>query len=114
MVGKDEQISSNKIKEIEVNQEVEQQIECVACPWNKQCIEPPMMTEEEVKAKMDEGKPEASMSQEEAEGKLMGGIVSALFFVGKDTEARICKVFANALRKSPDISNQIKAIMQAK
>ena len=87
---------------------VEQQIECLACPWNKNCIEPPVMTKEEVEAKMEEIKP----TKEEGEGKLLGGMMSILFFGGKDREAIVCPTFANVLRSSPDLSQRIKAIMR--
>ena len=90
---------------------VEQQIECTTCPWNKNCIEPPTMTEDEVKAKMEEAGPKQGMDREEGEKSMMSGMLTAMFFGGKDTEAKVCPVFANALRKSPELSEKIKAIM---
>ena len=33
---------------------VASQIECTSCPWNKNCIEPPPMTREEIEAKIKE------------------------------------------------------------
>ncbi len=91
---------------------VEQQIDCPTCPWNKNCIEPPTMTKEEVDAKVKEARPTPEMSGEQKEGVILSGMLSVMFFGGKDTESQVCPIFANVLRDSPELSQKIKALMQ--
>lgn len=91
---------------------MEQQVECATCPWNRNCIEPPVMTKEEVESKLEENRPKAGMDEKDAEGSLISGLMGAMFFSGKDREAIVCPVFANALRSGPEISQHIKAIMK--
>jgi len=86
---------------------LEQQLSCTTCPWNKYCIEPPVMTEEEVKAQIEKGK-----EGDDKETALFGGLINALVFAGKDREARICPIFAQALRSGPELSQKIKDIMK--
>ena len=97
-------------KEIEMNK-VEMQVKCSACMWNQMCVSPPAMTTAEVEAlvkkeelKMKEGKPEEAA---------IGTILTAMFFGGKDTEGRLCPVFAERLREGPELTNKIKEIMKA-
>ena len=92
---------------------MEQQIECSTCQWNQNCIEPPSMTEAEVKAKMDEASPSPD-NPEGVEKSMVSGLMSAMFFGGKDKETHVCLTFANALRSGPELTQQIKAIMQGK
>ena len=96
-----------------MNTKVEQQVECSTCPWDKFCIQPPSMTEEQVEAeiKKDRGgnDPEDPKARE---GAMIGGIMSALMFAGKDRECRACTTFITKLREGPELSNRIRAIMQ--
>jgi len=94
---------------------VERQVECATCPWNKNCIEPPSMTEAEVKAKLDESMPTKTDRIDEHEdiGKsLIGGLMTTLMFSGKDTECKVCPTFAAAMKSGPELSQHIKAFMQ--
>lgn len=91
---------------------MEQQIECSTCQWNQNCIDPPSMTEAEVKAKIDETKPKED--GENTGDSMMSGLMTAMLFSGKERESRVCLTFANALRSGPELTQQIKAIMQGK
>ena len=88
---------------------VERQVQCASCAWNRNCIEPPHMTEDEVKAQMEESKVEA---KEQGEAGLLGGLMSAMFFAGKDREATVCPVIADTLRDGPELSQYIKDYMR--
>lgn len=88
--------------------QVERQIECSTCPWNKNCIEPPSMTKEDVEKTVEEMEEKGGSK----EGKLMSGLMSALVFVGKDKECHACPVFIEKLRQSPELSMKIKEIMK--
>jgi len=89
---------------------IEQQIECKTCQWNKLCIEPPTMTKEEVEEKT---KPPELTKDDKGEGKLMGSMMSALFFAGRDKECTACSVFIDKLRSEPELSTKIKELMQS-
>ena len=97
-----------------IQNSITQQAECLACPWNKQCVQPPQMTEEEVKARIGLDKNPDSESKEDAEKSLFGGLLNAMMFGGKDKEAPVCPIFANALRAGPELTQKIKDIMQGK
>lgn len=89
----------------------EAQVQCVTCQWNKYCIEPPSMTKEEVEEKLNKSKEEV-IPEEGGTGKLLGGLMTTLFFSGKDLECKVCPVFAQQLRESPELSQKIKDIMK--
>ena len=89
---------------------LEQQVECSSCNWNKQCILPPSMTREEVEAKINEAKEPEDGSPPNAFKAMM--LVS--IFGTKDMEAHVCPVFADELRKSAEMSNEIKELMKSK
>ena len=91
---------------------VEQQVECLSCQWNKNCVEPPTMTKLEVEGKMAEMQPKPGATQEDSGKALFRGLTSALIFGGRDTQAQVCPTFANALRSGPELSQQIKSIMK--
>ncbi len=94
-------------------QGIEQQVECATCTWNKLCVEPPTMTKEEVDAKCRP--PDLSeVEREKAESTVMGGLMNALFFSGKDRECPACPVFIERLRESPDLTTHIKDFMKRK
>ena len=102
----------------------EQQVNCTTCTWNKQCIEPPTMTREEIEAKIDGEKllpePDSLASAEEREEweknsnkSLIGGLMSVMMFSGRDTECRVCPVLAEKLREGPAIPAIIKEYMKS-
>lgn len=93
---------------------LEQQLSCSTCPWNRNCVSPPTMTEEEVNKEIGiDEKPDVS-SKEAAEQSLFTGMFKAMVYAGKDKEAPVCPVFARALREGPEISQKIKEIMQGR
>ena len=69
-----------------IQNSITQQAECLACQWNKHCIEPPSMTTEEVKAKMEEAKDKVK-NDEDVGSAMMGSMLDAVLFGGKDREA---------------------------
>ena len=97
-----------------IQNSITQQAECLACPWNKQCVQPPTMTEEQVKAEIGLDKNPDNESREDAEKSLFKGMLGAMIFAGKDKEAPVCPIFANALRAGPELTQKIKGIMQGK
>jgi len=78
---------------------------CKDCPWHKMCIEPPSMTEEEIKQKLGDLEKEAK----DPFASLMG----AMIFGGKDRECLACPIFTQRLQESPKLAQKIKEIMQS-
>ena len=91
---------------------VSQQLSCSTCTWNQLCIHPPLMTTEEVKAKMEEELTKAREKQE-AEVAALGVMLSTILYAGKDLECTVCPVFAAKLRDSSDLSSKIKELMKS-
>ena len=90
----------------------EQQIDCATCPWNKLCIDPPVMTDEEVKAKIESEQMDKDKSKDDAERSVFTGLLSVLIFSGKDRDCRACPIFIERLREGPELSAKIKQIMK--
>ena len=86
----------------------EEQIDCATCQWNKNCIEPPTMTREEIEERVKES------VDEDGDKGLMKGLLATMMFVGRDTQATICPIFANKLNESAELSNKIKELMKSK
>jgi hypothetical protein len=93
---------------------------CATCPWDRNCITPPVMTRDQVDAEIKK----ASAADEEqrvkaiAEGKPpgvpMGSLMTALTFGGRDTSAQVCPVFALRLRSSGGrtLADSVRSAMQ--
>ena len=88
--------------------QIEQQVNCHTCQWNKMCVEPPSMTKEEIEklTKVKEDEPDK-------EKALFGGLMTTLVFAGKDSQGKLCPIFAEKLRESPELTNKIKEIMKS-
>ncbi len=80
---------------------------CSECSWQTFCIRPPAMTEKEVEAQRAEARAEIAEGENAA-----GGILQALFFIGRDTDCRACRVFIARLREDPRLSIALKELMQ--
>ena len=93
---------------------VEQQAECAACPWNRRCIQPPTMTEEEVRAQVGLDEQPDPKSKDDVEKSMFEIMMKTLVYAGRDAEAPVCPIFANALRSGPELSQKIRDIMQGK
>lgn len=87
--------------------EIKNQVECATCPWNRNCIEPPTMTADDVKGVIE--KQEEGNSSEK---RMVGGILATMVFGGKDTECRACPIFIERLRQGPELSGRVKEIMK--
>ncbi len=93
---------------------VEQQVDCMTCQWNKMCVDPPSMTEAEVKEKVEKDRPTSDMGNDKKkrEGSMIGSLMTAMMFAGKDKECRACSVFIARLREGPELTTKIKQIMK--
>ena len=90
--------------------QIEQQVECTSCQWNKYCIEPPIMTKEEYEEMINKEKDKAKM---DGESGVYSSLLTALVFGGKDKTCNACPVFIDRLSQGPELSNKIKEIMRS-
>ena len=97
-----------------VRTQIERQAICANCQWNKQCIEPPNMTEDEVKAEIGLDEKPNIDSREDAEKSLLSTMMKAVVFGGEDKKAIVCPILADALRSGPEVSLAVRNIMQGK
>ena len=88
---------------------------CMTCPWDRFCITPPTMTEDDVKRKIDEAHKEDELKDPEHKKVPFGSLLTTMFMAGKDMTAECCPVFTLRLRSSTgrDVSDQLKEIMKA-
>lgn len=94
---------------------------CATCPWDRNCVNPPAMTSEQVDArisaaiKADQRHAGEARQAGRSPGTPVSTLVTLMAVGSRDITGMLCPVFATRLR-SPDgraISDQVKAIMQA-
>ncbi len=93
---------------------------CATCPWDRNCITPPVITRGEIDAKVaeataeDRKRAEAEMAAGRDPGMPTGSLLTVLTYAGKDTAAQVCPVFALRLGSSNGrkIADAIQASMQ--
>ena len=92
---------------------------CATCPWDRLCIEPPSMTEEDYKRQMDEAtaKDDAKLAEAKARGEEggmpIGTLLTAIVAGGRVDSATLCPVFSVKIRTSEGrvLSNLLKEHM---
>ena len=93
---------------------------CTTCPWDRYCVQPPVMTKSEVDRQMDDAtrKAEAEADQAARAGRPApmptGMLLTALVVGAKDTSSQVCPVFAARLRSAGGrrIADSLKTVMQ--
>ncbi len=96
----------------ETLRKTEKIMNCVSCSWNQFCIEPPTYTKEEIEEKTKLPAYEKSIEGEDRSGKLMGDMLGAMMFMGKDTQCRACPQFIKLLSKDDILIKKIKQFMR--
>jgi hypothetical protein len=74
---------------------------CATCPWDRLCVEPPSMSEQEVKRQIDEAAEADRARDPEQKSMPVGALMTALTLGGRDSAGKLCPVFALRLR-GPD------------
>ena len=95
----------------DIVEELEKQLPCRSCSWNKNCIDPPAMTKEEVDGKI-KSMLDKKVEEESKGGGLVGGMLATLMLAGKDVECIGCPIFIIRLRQSPKLALEIRKLMQ--
>ena len=95
---------------MDIMNEVETLVTCKDCQWDKVCLSPPSLTKEEVDKRIEE-----STERGESKGKdtnMLGGLMAVMMLGGRDTDCKVCPIFANKLRSGPEMSAKIKEWMK--
>jgi acetaldehyde dehydrogenase (acetylating) len=78
-------------------------MECQMCSsWSKFCIEPPIMTEDDI----------TSMVEDAAKEDITAGIMAVITYAGRSTLGTQCPVFSERLRNDKAIIESIKNVMR--
>jgi hypothetical protein len=93
---------------------------CATCPWDRNCVSPPVMSSADVEAQIeeaarkDQARAEAARQEGRAAEMPMGSLLTVLLMSGRDTSAQVCPVFALRLRSSGGrrIADTFKGLMQ--
>jgi hypothetical protein len=84
---------------------------CATCPWDRLCVEPPNMSELDIKRQLNDAE-QMDLKQDPDKSKMpMATLMTALIFAGKDKTGKLCPVFALRLR-GPDGRQCADAIRQ--
>jgi hypothetical protein len=88
---------------------------CMTCPWDRSCFTPPLMTTQEVNAKIAEGEA-TDRANASREGRMpIAMMVSIMAMSGRDYMGPMCPVFTLRLRgpRGRDLADAMKATMKA-
>jgi hypothetical protein len=84
---------------------------CMTCSWDRLCLTPPSMTAGDIEEQMNKmAQPKEGSDKGE---NIMGSLMGALIYAGKDTQATLCPVMVNRLHSSDGrkIVDQIRSMM---
>jgi hypothetical protein len=88
---------------------------CQTCPWDRNCISPPMMTSGEIDARMAEAAAKDDAHMAANPGAMpTTSLITAVTFAGRDTSGQLCPVFALRLRTGAGriIADAVRSLMQ--
>ena len=68
---------------------------CETCPWTRSCVEPPVMSREEIDSKIKEAE---SKDSEKGKDGFVGTLLTAVMLGGRDINGAQCPVFTLRLR----------------
>jgi len=88
---------------------IENQVKCAVCGWDKLCLRPPRTTEAEAARRTDE-----LVAKAKAEGKdpLVIGLMSTVMMSGDIGTCPACPVFIERIQAGPKLSNMVRKIMK--
>ncbi len=86
---------------------------CGTCPWDRLCVRPPDMTEQEVIARVEEIRQEVRRTGGDRT-QITAMVTAVAIYGGRDTAGAMCPVFVARLR-SPDgrqLADSIRTLMR--
>ena len=85
-------------------------VQCKECPWYKSCVMPMRFTAEDLRRQLESSALGMSTSPQADLG--MQSLLSNMAAAAQSSLVEGCPVFIDRLRKSPDLAQRIKRMMQ--
>jgi hypothetical protein len=85
-------------------------IQCKECPWYKTCVSPMKFSAEDIRRQMEQSGQAADAAQQVNSG--MQDLLSNMANAAQNSLLEGCPVFIERLRRSPELAQKIKQIMQ--
>ena len=84
--------------------------QCKECPWYKSCVMPMKFTAEDIRRQLESSTPgmDGSMQADLA----MQNFLSSMATAAQNSLLEGCPVFIDRLRRSPELAQRIKEMMQ--
>ncbi len=84
--------------------------QCKECPWYKSCVVPMRFTAEDLRRQFESSAPGVNIWQQADLG--MQNLLSSMATAAQNSLLEGCPVFINRLRRSPNLAQRIKEMMQ--
>lgn len=84
--------------------------QCKECPWYKSCVVPMRFTAEDIRRQLDSSAAGAPNSPQADLG--MQSLLSGMAAAAQNSMLEACPVFIDRLRKSPELAQRVKEMMQ--
>ncbi len=84
--------------------------QCKECPWYKSCTVPMRFTAEDIRRQLESSASEMSTAPQADLG--MQSLLSSMAAAAQNSLVEGCPVFIDRLRKSPELAQRIKTMMQ--
>ena len=88
---------------------IENQVKCSVCGWDKFCLRPPRTTEAEATKRTDEL---VEKAKREGKDPILMGMISTLITAGDIGTCPACSVFIDRLTNSPKLAQGIRDLMK--
>lgn len=88
---------------------------CATCPWDRQCVKAPELTQEDIDRKVKEaGDKDIARSKDQKDSFPFGTLITSMMYAGRARTGEICPVLALMLRSSDGrrVSDGLRALMQ--
>lgn len=84
---------------------------CATCPWDRNCVNPPEMSAQDVRQKITETGEQAKTAGHDATAAVL---MATVIYAGRDTALQCCPVLAVRLRSADGrkAAEAVKALMQ--
>jgi len=84
-------------------------VQCKECPWYKSCVVPMKFTAEDIRRQLEST---SGMDSGQQANLNMQDLLSSMATAAQNTLLEGCPVFIDRLRKSPELAQRIKELMQ--
>lgn len=87
---------------------------CVACPWDRLCVRPPEMTQDDVRRHTADMEREAAAAGATGPGLITAKLAAIAIYGGRDTMGSMCPAFAARMQTGEGrrVADAIRAVMR--